>query len=160
MAQSKRINFSIVSTIGASPYGISNYLVDIIRMTLNKNQYKIKNSRQFVLQAQTWKIEPDVTQVSYDATNLYPSITINKAIDVILQQLNKDYEDLKARNKLTVIDIQQLIELCVSECYFLWDNVILNLHNSGPIGLSIMVVLSMIFLQKLFSRKNMLLNKL
>ena len=160
MAQSKRINFSIVSTIGAPPYGISNYLVDIIRTTLNKNQCKIKNSRQFVLQAQTWKIEPDVTQVSYDATNLYPSITINKAIDVILQQLNKDYEDLKARNKLTVIDIQQLIELCVSECYFLWDNFILNLHNSGPIGLSIMVVLSMSFLQKLFSRKNMLLNKL
>ena len=41
-----------------------------------------------------------------------------------------------------LIDIQQLIELCVSECYSLWGNVIWNLLNSGPISLSMMVVLS------------------
>ena len=37
----------------------------------------------------------------------------------------------------------------VSECYFLWDNVIWSLLNSGPIGLSKMVVLSKSFLQNL-----------
>ena len=139
----------IVSTIGTPPYGISKYLIDIIQTTLNKNQHKVKSSRSFVLQAQTWKIERDEMQVSYDVTNLYPSIPIDKAIDVILQQLSEDYEDLKTRTKLTLVDIQQLIELCVSECYFLWDNVIWNLLNSGPIGLSIMVVLSESYLQNL-----------
>ena len=114
----------IVSTIGTPLYGIPKYLVDIIQPTLNKNQHKVKNSKSFVSQAQTWKIEPDEIQVSYDVTNLYPSIPIDKAIDVILQQLSEDYEDLKTRTKLTLVDIQQLIELCVSECYFLWDNVI------------------------------------
>ena len=58
-----------------------------------------------------------------------------------MQQLSKDYERLKKRTKLTLVDTEQLIELCVSECYFLWDNVIWNLLNSGPIGGSIMVVL-------------------
>ena len=58
-------------------------------------------------------------QVSYDVTNLYPSIPINKAIDVVLQQLSEDYEDLQTRVKITLIDIQQLVELCVSKCYFL-----------------------------------------
>ena len=143
----------IVSTIGTPPYGISKYLVDIIQPTLNKNQHKVKNSKSFVSQAQTWKIEPDEIQVSYDVTNLYPSIPIDKAIDVILQQLSEDYEDLKTRTKLTLVDIQQLIELCVSECYFLWDNVIWNLLNSGPIDLSIMVVLSERYLQNL-EKKN------
>ena len=52
---------------------------------------------------------------------------------------------LKQRTKLTLIDTQQLIELCVSECYFLWDNLISNL----PIGLSIMVALSESYLQNL-----------
>ena len=66
-----------------------------------------------------------------------------------MQQLSEDYEDLKTRTKLTLVDIQQLIELCVSECYFLWDNVIWNLLNSGPIGFSIMVVLSESYLQNL-----------
>ena len=99
----------IVSTIGAPPYGISKYLVDIIQPTLNKNHHKVKNSRSFVSQAQTWKIEPDEIQVSYDVTNLYPSIPIDKAIDAIIQQLSKDNEDLKTRTKLTLVDIQQLI---------------------------------------------------
>ena len=90
-----------------------------------------------------------VSLVSYDITNLYPSVLIYKAIDLILQQLIEDYEDLKTRTKLTLVDIQQLIELCVSECYFLWDNVIWNLLNSGPIGLSIMVVLSESYLHNL-----------
>ena len=48
-----------------------------------------------------------------------------------------------------LVDIQRLIELCVSECYFLWDNVIWNLVNSGPIGLSIMVTLSERYLKYL-----------
>ena len=104
----------IVSTIGTPPYGISKYLVDVIQPTLNKNHQKVKISRSFVSQAQTWEIEPDEIQVSYDVINLYPSIPIHKAIDVIIQQLSEDYEDLKTRTKLTLVDIQQLIELCVS----------------------------------------------
>ena len=138
----------IVSTI-CTPYGISKYLVDIIQPTLSKNRHKVKNSKSFVWQAQTWKIEPDQMQVSYDVTNLYPSIPIDKAIDVILQQLSEDYDDLKTRTKLKLVDIQQLTELCVSECYFLWDNVVWSLINSGPIGYSIMVILSESYLQNL-----------
>ena len=136
-------NFSrrvIVSTIGAPPYEILKYLVDTIQPTLNKNQHKVRNSESFVLQAQTWKIEPDQLQVSYNATKVFQSIPIDKAIDVILQQLSEDYEDLKARTKLTLVDIK-IMELCVSECYFLWDNVTWSLLNSAPIGLSIMVIL-------------------
>ena len=139
----------IVSTICTPPYGISKYLVDIIQPTLSKNRHKVKNSKSFVWQAQTWKIEPDQMQVSYDVTTLYPSIPIDKAIDVILQQLSEDYDDLKTRTKLKLVDIQQLTELCVSECYFLWDNVVWSLINSGPIGYSIMVILSESYLQNL-----------
>ena len=108
----------IVSTIGTLPYVISKYLVDIIQPTLNKNQHEVKSSKSFVSQAQTWKIEQDEIQDSYDVTNLYPSIPIAKAIDVILQQLSEDYEDLKTRTKLTLVDIQQLIELCVNGRYY------------------------------------------
>ena len=67
----------IVSTIGTPPYGISKYLVDIIQPTLNKNQHKVKNSKSFVSQAQTWKIEPDEIQVymmSQTFIHQYPSI--------------------------------------------------------------------------------------
>ena len=96
-----------------------------------------------------------VSLVSYDITNLYPSVLIYKAIDLILQQLIQDYEDLKTRTKLTLVDIQQLIELCVSECYFLWDNVIWNLLNPEPIGLLIWLSYQRVIFRTL---KKMLLN--
>ena len=157
MAESKRIkqtkNFPmrvIISTIGKPPYGISKYLVDIIQLTLNKNQYQLKNTKSFVLQVQTWTIEPDELQTLCDVTNLYLSLPIDKGIDVIPQQLSEDYEDLKTRTKLMLMDLQQLAELCVCECYFLWDNVIWDLIlTSEPIGLSIVVVLSESYLQNL-----------
>ena len=55
----------------------------------------------------------------------------------------------KRRTKLTLVDIHQLLELCVSECYFLYNNLIWKLYKLGPIGLSIMVVLSECYLQRL-----------
>ena len=33
-------------------------------------------------------------------------------------------------------DIYELAELCLSKCYFLWNNEIRILKNSGPTGLS------------------------
>ena len=48
-----------------------------------------------------------------------------------------------------MVDIHQLIELCLSECYFIDNNLIWELYNSCLIGLSIMVVLSKYYLQRL-----------
>ena len=72
----------------------------------------------FIIFLAKWETEPDEIRVSYDVTNFYPSIPINKVIDVILHPLSEDYEDLKARTKLTLIDIQQLIELCLKSVIF------------------------------------------
>ena len=54
------------------------------------------------------------------------------------------FNNVTKRTKLTLVDIHQLTELCVSEFYFLYNNynLIWKLYNSGPIGLAIMDVLS------------------
>ena len=140
---------TIVSTIGTPPYGISKYLVELVQPTLNKNIHRVVNSSSFVNEAKTWIIDPTEIQVSYDVVNLYPSVPLDKAIGVLLDQLKEDYDDLKLRTKLSLVDIHQMLELCLSECYFLWQNQIWQLTNSGPIGLSIMVVISESYLQHL-----------
>lgn len=83
---------------------------------------------------------------------MYPSIPLDKAIDVLIDTLNKDKEDLQTRTKLTLTDIHKLAELCLSKCYFLFENRLRLLENSGPIGLSFMVILSESYLQKLESK--------
>ena len=140
---------AIVSTIGTPPYGISQYLVKLIQPTLNKSKYKITNSSSFVNEAKDWLVKRDEVQVSYDIVNLYPSVPINKALDVLMDQLNSDKDDLMKRTKLCLKDIYELAELCLNKCYFLWNSEIRILKNSGPIGLSFMVVLSESYVQNL-----------
>ena len=100
---------------------------NILQISFSSNPTKTNskyNLEIISLQAQTWKTETDEMQVSYDVAKLYLSIHIYKLTHVILQQLSEHYEDLKTRTKLKLRDVQQLIEFCVSECYFLSDNVI------------------------------------
>ena len=43
--------------------------------------------------------------------------------------------------------LPRIIELCLSKCYFLWNEKIYLLENSAPIGLALMVVIAEAFLQ-------------
>ena len=136
----------VVSTIGTPSYRTSEYLVKIIQPTLNKNTTRLKNSYSFVELTRSWEVEPDEIQVSYDVVNLYPSVPVAEAIDIIIQMLSSD-DELTNRTKLTINDIRTLIELCLSKCYFLWNEKIYLLENSAPIGLALMVVIAEAFLQ-------------
>ena len=140
---------AIVSTTGTPPYGISQYLVELIQPTLNKSKYKITNSSSFLNEAKDWLVKRDEVQVSYDIVSLYPSVPINKALNVLMDQLNSDKADLMKRTKLCLKDIYELAELCLNKCYFLWNGEIRILKNSGRMGLSLMVVLSESYVQNL-----------
>ena len=85
-------------------------------------------------------------QVSCNVVNLYPSIPVDKAINVLI---DNDKEHLKERTKLTLTDIHKLTDLCLSMCYFFYNNNLRLFQNSGPIGLSLMVVLSECYWQKI-----------
>ena len=56
------------------------------------------------------------------------------------------------RTKLNLTDVLKILEICLSECFFLYGNEIWKLDNSGPIDLKIMVVLSECFLDWLEER--------
>ena len=138
----------VVSTVGSPAYGISSYLVDLIQPTLDKNETRLKNSKSFVEKAKNWTIGTNEVQVSYDVVNLYPSVPLKEATVVILDLLKGDQE-LKTRTKLKIAEIKNMLELCLSRCYFIWNDEIHVLKDSGPIGLSIMVVMAEGFLQVL-----------
>ena len=139
----------VVSTIGTPSYGTSKYLVDLIQPILNKHPSRINNSSSFVREAKTWNIDPLETQVSYDVVALYPSIPIEKAIEVMTDIIVSDINEIRKRTKLSIHDIRKMMELSLSLCYFLWRDKIYNIKNAGPIGLSLMVVMAEGFLQRL-----------
>ncbi len=142
----------VVSTVGSAFYGSSKYLVDLLHPTLNKNLTRVKNSSTFAEEAKDWEIAKDEIQVSYDVVNLYPSIPISKATEVIMQFIKDDWDEIKQRTKLDVKDIESLLRLCLSQCYFLWDDKIFVIDDAGPIGLSLMVTMAEGYLQFLEER--------
>ena len=137
----------LVSTIGTAPYKLSEYLVKIIQPTLSKSEVVIKNSKAFVDIAKEWDIEPNEIQVSYDVVALYPSVPVKKAIDNLMNMLKDDIRDFETRTIFKLKHIKQLLDVCLYKSYFLWNNQIHLLEDSGPIGLSLMVVLAESFLQ-------------
>ena len=143
---------AMVSTIGSPPYGTSKYLVKIIQPTLNKNKYRLLNSSSFVEEAKEWNISSNEIQTFFDVVKLYPSVNIDEAATVIIEILNNDIDDLWKQTKLTFTDIQKLTKLCLSTNYFIFNNHMRILENSGPTGLSLMVVISEAFLQSLEDR--------
>ena len=72
-----------MSTIGTPAYGISKYLVEINQPILNKSDNKFQNSISFVHESKDWKIEPTKIQLSYDVVNPYPSVSLDRSIEVI-----------------------------------------------------------------------------
>jgi len=140
---------SVVSTIGTPFYGTSSFLVQLIQPTLNKDSIRVKNSSSFVEEAKSWTITPSEIQVSFDVVALYPSVPIKAAIDAMMEILRRDESDVSTRTKLSMSDIQKLLELSLSTCYFVWDNKLYQIEDSGPIGLSLMVVVAEGYLQYL-----------
>ena len=55
-------------------------------------------------------------QVFHDLLNLYSSVPLDRSIQVIVEFLQDDHVKSKKRTKLNLTDIQQLLELCLSQC--------------------------------------------
>ena len=90
-----------------------------------------------------------ISKISYDAVALYSSVPVKKAIDNLMIMLQYDIDDFKTRTVLELKHVKQLLEVCLEQSYFLWNNEIHCLEDSGPIGLSLMVVLAESYLQML-----------
>ena len=99
-------------------------------------------------------------QVSYDVIALYPSVPITKAIENLMNMLTSDIRNFETRTIFKLRHIKQLLEVCLYKSYLLWNNQNHSLENSGPIGLSLMVVLAESFLQTIEKRAiNIAINK-
>ena len=82
---------------------------------------------------------------SYDATALFPSVPINDALDHILLLLEED-PSLPLRTRLTPYDVIDLATMCLSSSNFVYDGRHHTTNDSGPIGLSLMVTVSQIWM--------------
>ena len=91
------------------------------------------------------KLRPYTKMASLDATALFPSVPIGDALKHIRELLHKD-NTLHKRTNLSPDDVVELCQLCLSSSNFVYDNRHHTTNDSGPIGLSLMVTVSQIWM--------------
>ena len=84
----------IVSAVGSPFERISRYLIPILRTKQGRSGLFVKNSRELKERVKEWRVEGDEILVSYDVKNLYPSIPIKKALELV-EKLLKESTALK-----------------------------------------------------------------
>ena len=135
----------ITSHIGAPQEGLASFLNEILKPFIECSKFVTKNSQEFVEKIKKAKIGAFEKMVSYDATALFPSVPITEAIKVIRDLLIKDV-NLKSRTNLNPDEICELISLCLSSSDFIFNGRHHTQNDSGPIGLSLMVCVSQIWM--------------
>ena len=90
-----------VSSRGTVSYEKAKELARILKPLVGKSAYSVQNTRDFVEQLKSIKLQPNECITSYDVKALFTSVSIEPAIEVIRKHL-KDDKDLQQKTSLTV----------------------------------------------------------
>ena len=107
----------IVSSCGSVTYGVARELAKILKPLVGKSPHHITSTQDFVEQERQIKLEPGECLSSYDVSALFTSVPIDPALNIIKDLLDND-TTLKERTVMEVGDIILLLEFCLKNTYF------------------------------------------
>ena len=107
----------IVSSRGSVTYGVAKLLTKVLKPLVGKSPHHIQSTRDFVSKVREVTLLPGECLCSYDVTALFTSISIDPALNIIKDLLEKD-DTLHDRTVLSVQHIIQLLGLCLHNTYF------------------------------------------
>ena len=106
-----------MSSFGPVTYGVAKELAKILKPLVGKSPHHITSIQDFVEQARHIKLEPGECLSSHDVSALFTSVPIDLALNIIKDLLDKD-TTLKERTVMEVSDIILLLEFCLKNTYF------------------------------------------
>ena len=107
----------IVSSCGSVTYGVAKELAKILKPFVGKSPHHTNSTQDFVEQVKHITLAPGECLSSYDVSALFTSVPVDPALNIIKDLLKKDHT-LKERTVLAVSDIILLLEFCLKNTYF------------------------------------------
>ena len=111
----------LVSNRGAVSYDTAKELARVLKLLVGRSPYDVHNTKDFVQQIKYSQLQPDESIMSYDVKALITSVPIIPDINIIKKHLEKDKE-LQQRTPMTINNIMCLLELCLKNRYFLFQD--------------------------------------
>ena len=115
----------IVSICRSVTYGVPKKLTRILKSLVGKSPHHINSTHDFVEQVKHITLAPRECLSSYDVSALFTSVPVDPAIGAIKDLLEKD-PTLKDRTVLPVEDIILLLEFCLKNTYFSFQDQSMN----------------------------------
>ena len=103
----------IVSMVGSPLYEVSKYLASIIAPLVGKTNFSVRNSIDFIEFLRTCSWSDNDVMVSFDVVNLFTSVPVNLAVNILRDRLQND-DSLSERTDLFVEDLVDLVEFCLN----------------------------------------------
>ena len=85
--------------------------------SLLKNDYSIRNSREFIECIRNYSVEGNECLVSFDVVSLFTSVSVDKALAFVLELLACD-DSLPSCTRLSISDIKQGLQICLDSTVF------------------------------------------
>ena len=139
----------IVAFLNTPLTNLSNILAEIIKPLNNDSSHRLKNTYDFVQSFKNHKeqFNPEKNILcSYDVKSLYTKVPMNKALDIIMDHIIDDPGHLDSY-QICPEAFRDLIKFCIDSCYFEYNNSFYRQGEGGPMGSSLTVELSEIFMQ-------------
>ena len=123
-------------------------LAKILKPLVGKSPHHITSTQDFVEQARQIKLEPGECLSSYDVSALSTSVPIDPTLNIIKDLLDKD-TTLKERTVMEVGDIILLLEFCLKNTYFSFQDQFYEQVEGAAMGSPVSPIVANLYMKYL-----------
>ena len=137
-----------MSSCGSVTSGVAKELAKILKPLVGKSPHHINSTQDFVEQAKHITLAPGECLSSYDVFALFTSVSVDPALNIIKDLLEKDHT-LKERTVMEVSDIILLLEFCLKNTYFSFLDQFYQKVEGAAIGSPVSPIVANIYMEYL-----------
>ena len=138
----------IVSSCGSVTYGVAKELAKILKPLVGKSPHHINSTQDFVEQVKHITLAPGECLSSYDVSALFTSVPVDPALNITKDLLGKDHT-LKDRTVLAVSDIILLLEFCLKNTYFSFQDQFYEQVEGAAMGSPVSPIVANLYMEYL-----------
>ena len=138
----------IVSSCGSVTYCVAKELSKILKPLVARSPHHINSTQDFVEQLKHITLAPGECLSSYDVSALFTSVPVDPALNIIKDLLAKDHA-LKERTVMAVSDIILLLEFCLKNTIFSFQDQFYEQVEGAAIGSPVSPIVANLYMEYL-----------